>query len=766
MGYCRKIFIITLCIIQFNLPTSKALDAERDGAVYGDPEGLARVEKLEAQIHNMEIIKEHPRIFLCPENLDLIRNRSKEKMHKISSFNKILGFAEKGDIVNLAFAYLMLEESSPRSANECARKVIQALIEADPLSGDKRFISQEVGRMALAFDWTYNAMSEDQRRVITDKLSRLAKIDEKAKKIRNGYKRSGEVFHREEWMFKSYKAWPEIALAHHNPNADFIYKARWRYDWYWGDAARMYAYAADGTPFEGYYYGADGVDWFLALKSATGINLIDGEFGWCKNAAYHILYRLDLERGREIFHHGVCLGAAGCVSYKEGSVAWKIREFFGRTLALASDNPYIKWVLNKNIGISSWILTTIGYRGMKGLGAIARILFDDPTDGVKDLRDASYDNLPLARLFPGGNEAYMRTGWFGKPTCVGFRSSPAYTKTSHGDFDVNTFVIYKDGVLSPDSGVYDAYAGQKSYFQYQKNTTAHNNLIVIDPKRPDGPIKLSGATDPGGTERVFTRSFGAPSRFGIKDVFLHNENADWADIIDFKTTPTYDYVIGEAAKAYSSRVDEFIRSLAFIRKGSSAYVIIFDRVEAKSPKFIKKSLIHLVGEPKVEGKLLDTKVEGHYEIFDSNFFESENAFGTSRLFCKMLLPYKRSVAKIGGDGYEFYVEGKRPKNYSITEKTIKRVEKQMGGVWQEIGRWRLEIIPEKKQKRDYFLQVMYVTETDDTFNPEDVTLEEKDESFVVSIKDDLLSNVRIEFAKTGKPGVDVTFQQLVEGEAL
>lgn len=763
MGNHTKKLILLLFFFSVYCPQGFTLDAQKDGPVYGDPQGLDRVNKLEEKLHVMSVRKDHPRIFITPETLDIYRARA--KIRHYDAFNDILTLAEKGNVVNLAFSYLMLEKDNPQSAALCAKKAIKILIENDPYSGDKRFIDQEIAKMGLAFDWIYNAMTEDEIKTVVERLSKFSEIDKRAEDIRKGYKETGETFHREEWVFNSYKAWPEIALAHHNLNADLVYKSRWKYDWYWGDAARMYAYAADGTPFEGYYYGADGVDWFMALKSATGINLIDGEFGWCKNAAYQLLYRLDLERGREIFHHGVAQGAGGCVSYKEGTVAWKMKHWFGKTLILANDNPYINWILNNTeIPASHWVLTTVGIGGMDELKGIAKILFEDVSLKSKSIKDADYNDLPLARLFPGGNEVYMRTGWLGRPVCVGFRSSPAYTKTSHGDFDVNTFIIYKDGVLSPDSGVYDS--EHINHFRYQKNTIAHNDILIIDPLRPDEPRKLVGGTpDPGGVDRVFTRTFGAPSRFGLEDAFLHNPQADWAKIIDFKTTPQYDFAIGDATKAYSSRLQEFIRSLAFIRKRNSAYLIIFDRIESKSPVYIKKSLIHLVSEPKITGSLIKSKIPGHYEIFHADFFEAGNVFQTAKIFCKILLPQEKNIAKIGGDGFEFLVEGSGMKNYPIQESDLKRIEEQMGGKWEEIGTWRIEIKPVKQQKRDYFMQVMYITDFQDSFNPENVSLKEEGNYFTANIKDDVLKDIAIKFSKTGKLEVRVDMPDAVIPQA-
>lgn len=760
--------LIFISFVLLLASTCYAIDAAKDGPIYGDPEGLKRVEKLEQQLHNMEIIQAHPRIFINPQTVDLYRDRLRP--YNFYPLENVRVLADKGDIVNLAFMWLMYEKDKPEIAQQYARVAINALIQKNPLTGDKRFIDQEVARMALAFDWLYNAMTEEERGLLVNKLSGLANIDQRAQSIRKGNKVAGETFHREEWSFNSYQAWPEIALAHHNPNADLVYKSRWNYNWYWGDAARMCAYAADGTPFEGYYYGADGVEWFLPLRSATGINLIDGEFGWCKNAAYHVLYRLDLERGREILHHGVALGAAGCVSYVDGTVAWKIKGWLGRTLALAYDNAYVKWVTENKIPISDWILTTVNYGGMDDLISIANILFKEPAISGLDLSKATYADLPYAKLFPGGNEAYMRTGWFGRPTVIGFRSSPAYTKTSHGDFDVNTFVIYKDGVLSPDSGIYDAYSGQDNYFRYQKTTVAHNNILIIDPLKPDEPKKLGvRAPDPGGVDNVFTRTFGAPSQFGNEDVFLHNPYADWTRIAAFKTTPAYDYVVGEGAKAYRERLEKYYRTLVFIRKGNKGYLIVYDQLELKNSAFqIKgrlyqiKWLLHLVTEPVINGKKIKTEVPGRIEFYKGNFLNAKNVFGTSNIFLKILKPNNYLIRKIGGEGYEFWVDGFKPQNHPVAKKDIQRIEEQMGGKWQECGTWRIEIIPHDKKDAYTFINVFYIGDGNEVFDPATINLKEDGTNYTITIQDDIVP-ASVTFIKGERPSGSIIIKDKAGG---
>lgn len=732
------------------------IDAAKDGPIYGDPDGLLRVKKLEERLHAMEIRQDHPRIFLTAETLPQIRAKASAANQ---AWQSTLALAEKGDLINAAFAYAVLEGVDEKSSQILLQIVKKRLYELQPPVSEKNWSARkDAAVMALAFDWVYNGLTPQERRLFIDKLALLNGIKAQADKIRGGYKKIFETFHREEWVFHSWEAWAEIALAHDVPDANYAYKSRWNYDWFYGDAARAYAYAGGGTPFEGYYYGADGCDWFLALKTATGVNVVDdAEMGWCRGAAYYMLYRLDFGKEREIFHKGVGLGTAGLLSYRKGQSAWKIKEFLGRSFGFAADDPYMKWALdNVSGGASTWGLTTTGYSGLSELKHIAVLLFDQP--GVKGLdpRQATYEQLPYGRLFPGGREAFMRTSFRPESTNVAFTSRPAYTMTSHGDYDVNTFMIYKMGNLAPDSGVYDAYEGQNNYFKYQKNTVAHNDLLVIDPKKPDDPRKLGNAPDPGGVDKISNRTFGAVIRFGLTDAFVHDSQANWAKILGFKSTPAYDYVIGDAAKAYASRVTEYIRTVVFLRKGENAYVIVFDRVEAKDPQFVKKWLLHLVSEPALNGRVVERRVPGHYEIYEGDFMSAANVFNTAKLSLKTLLPSSRTIAKIGGDGYEFYVEGSKPMNYPINSNTKKTIEPNMDGPWQEAGTWRLEVMPKEKNKRDYFLNVMYVSGMNDSFNPSAVVLQETDSKVGVVIQDNDLGKITVTMPKTGTPSVDVS----------
>ena len=590
-------------------------------------------------------------------------------------------------------------------------------------------MDRNVGAWALCFDWIYNALDATQRSNLIEKIAQAANIDGRAAWIRAGNADIKETFHREEWIFRAWQAWPEVALAGHYTDAEFCYQSRWKSNWYWGDAARVYAYLNDGAPLEGYQYGADATSWFMVLKSATGINLIDGPaLHYDKSAADYQLYGTDFGLNRNVFHHGIGIGAGGLWTYTDMTGTennWKIKEYHSMATQLtASSNPYQQWIA-KNIltmdkrGASSWIFSNENYSYWSNFEAIATLLFYNANLPTTDPKTATYQALPFAKHFDGGNEVYMRSSWGDNASMACLRVSPDFTKTSHGDFDANTFLLYRKGNLSADTGVYDATQGQYNTVWYQKNTVAHNNILIVDPASPDGPLKLSAAPDPGGTESTVTYNFQTnspsfPNR--LTQTYVHRAAAQWGDITAFKTNESFNYAVGEASTAYGTRLNEYSRSTMFIRKpGDKAYFLVYDRINATNSAFKKKWLLHTVEEPTLNGATISTEVADHIYTTDGDTYSAVNAFNNSALYGKVLLPQIKQIRKVGGGGYEFWVDGTEPKNIGI-DWTALALDKEtnMGGPLKEIGQWRLELMPSTQQQRDLFLNVIYLGDTGET----------------------------------------------------
>ena len=71
-----------------------------------------------------------------------------------------------------------------------------------------------------------------------------------------------------------------------------------------------------------------------------------------------------------------------------------------------------------------------------------------------------------------------------------------------------------------------------------------------------------------------------------------------------------------------------------------------------------------------------------------------------------------TIEKIGGPGYEFYVEGT---NYEMKPKSNSA----------EVGNWRIEISPKKAEKQSYFLNVMQIGDNNEDISDLKETILEK-----------------------------------------
>lgn len=135
-------------------------------------------------------------------------------------------------------------------------------------------------------------------------------------------------------------------------------------------------------------------------------------------------------------------------------------------------------------------------------------------------------------------------------TSVYFRSSP-YGAASHGHSDQNSFTINVGGRrLLIDSGYYD-YFGSPHHYRWTKRTVAHNAITFDgghgqdDPKRPWGDEAARGK------------------------------------VLEFGTSADADWVVGDAAGAYSGAVTSARRGLLFLRPST---IVVFDHLSAAQPR--------------------------------------------------------------------------------------------------------------------------------------------------------------------------------------
>ena len=197
-------------------------------------------------------------------------------------------------------------------------------------------------------------------------------------------------------------------------------------------------------------------------------------------------------------------------------------------LAAQAGNRHWQWYVEQMGGPS----TMSGYIGFIR-GALAKVEPESPKD------------LPVSQLFRGTGQAYLNTTLTSadEDVQVIFKSSPMGTQ-SHGNAANNSFVLWAYGQrLLIRTGHYYNYGGPH-HRDWIWSTRSVNNITVNGNGQGKRTAKAQGK------------------------------------IVAFKTTPSVDIVVGEAAGAYEPPLERFTRSIVFVKP---ELVLVYDRLEASEP---------------------------------------------------------------------------------------------------------------------------------------------------------------------------------------
>ncbi|MBN1670068.1 MAG: DNRLRE domain-containing protein [Kiritimatiellae bacterium] len=339
------------------------------------------------------------------------------------------------------------------------------------------------------------------------------------------------------------------------------------------------------------------------------------------------------------------------------------------------------------------------------------LLWYDPELAAQPL-----DNCAKSRRF--GDTIVMRTGFGTDATMVKFTSGVHWG--THAQLDHGSFTIYKGAPLAIDSGYYDAWgSGNNHIWDYWKRTIAHNLLTIKDPNEV-WPGPYSDEND-GGQRLVFETY--DPPKAGCKAAMsgyqMEERYEEWVMGVysNYECAADYDYIMTDITKAYNSiyaglgnnqpkKANLVQREFVYLRpEGAAEYVVVFDRAEAVQASFPKRWLLHSgswwdkSGKPELNGD--EVIVRGNA---DAGIAESTNTDLTTitmsggRLFCKTLLPEEPVVRKVGGAGYEFWVNNGNVSLYRDPSTTD-----------DDPGAWRIEVRPAEARAFDNFLHVLYPT---------------------------------------------------------
>ena len=314
----------------------------------------------------------------------------------------------------------------------------------------------------------------------------------------------------------------------------------------------------------------------------------------------------------------------------------------------------------------------------------------------------------------------------------------SYQTSGHQHLDAGHFQIYYKGILASDSGVYQgalssaASNGGTAYWsvhtnQYGTKTVAHNCMLVYDPSEGDKNNTARGTINDGGQ-----RSIKNADQMVYMD-YLETYNAKTSEVekveIDPKApkTPEYSYIKGDLTKAYSDKVKEYKRSFMFLNLENSevpAAMIVFDKITSSNPSFKKSWLLHGLEEP---------EIDGNRTVFRRTYRSTVEDYGyNGKLTVDTLLPKDNTITKIGGEGMWSYVNGVDYTGYPLNSVT------------DEGNSWRIEISPKNASERDYFLNVLQVSDNDKEYYVP-ATMIESEEFYGAAISDRVVL-----FSKSGK----------------
>jgi len=334
----------------------------------------------------------------------------------------------------------------------------------------------------------------------------------------------------------------------------------------------------------------------------------------------------------------------------------------------ARDTSVLGYAVNRfKDPYGAWLLRNSGFFAKEWTLPVLEFLWNDPEVTPMDPANASENELPRQRYFPGVGHLVIRDDWKKDSTWIEFDCGPYLAKHQH--LDQNQINIYHRGYLAIDSGADYTDSESPHYLNYYRRTIAHNSMLVYDPSEKFfWSENLLPAANDGGQRMDSSRYWNT----------IRSAN-DWQHtrglwdlgtmrVVDY-VPGQYHYALGDATKAYSrEKVKKFSREIVYVPPQNLLFV--FDSVVSTNPSFRKAWLLHGVNQPLVEQDLGQGTAESKEFRNASTFRFRENK---GELLVHSLLPRERVITRRGGPGQEFYTPGN-----------------DTGGPWGSGGNWPLE----------------------------------------------------------------------------
>ncbi len=331
--------------------------------------------------------------------------------------------------------------------------------------------------------------------------------------------------------------------------------------------------------------------------------------------------------------------------------------------------------------------------------ALSHIMYLAINDVALDRADAEplslvhYNGSPLGQII-------ARSAWNDEnAVAVYMKIGEAYS-ANHEHKDAGTFQIFYKGILASDSGFYATYGDEHDY-AYNKQTIAHNSLLVYNPNKSNSEKWIYSGGQSIHKSNINGENFNLAA--WLEKSTSHQATILGRDAVTEAAGDTetylYSYLAGDLTNAYDAdTVDEVSRYMISIMTGdpeSPMLFVVYDRITAVDASFKKTFLLHMEEEPVIG------EDGGSAAVTNTRYNPQTEHDNGGKLHVQSLLT-DVTYRKIGGEGKEFWVNGT---NYPLN---------MTPGPVAEYGWGRIEISPTEQKLTDRLLTVMYVTDAENT----------------------------------------------------
>lgn len=683
---------------------------------------------------------EHPRMFFTTEDIPLIKSNA--MLFDEATYNRMVKSSERLITKGYVFKNELHKDrfSSTSAGYRAADAAMLWVVTRDKkyLDFAKDMLAKIIAHYELriennlnvskqsftvistlcAYDWLYNDLTIEERQNLGSRLYNVTrKIAWFGSKIRP--KRQGETIGETKSSFHGTASLPwYIGLTFYGTGIDDEECAnmlRLGYDIH----QKMISYRAKMLGKNGgSHSGTIGVDsdtyqyaeynFIYTFRSATGIDIA----GQMKYMLGYLNY-LDWARLPENREFGI--GNSLHLDNKlPRSYVPHIKEI--ANLLVPTNKDKFDWFTSL---VSRYNDTSIRPATMTFLPLLHRYHFDGyDTESIESAKDKQ------SMHFKHIGQIIMRSGVDDRDTYAAFSTERHVKEGDRQHYDLNNFIIYKNGYRALDSGTRPQPGLHKSH--YYSRTVAHNCITIY---MPDETLpRVSGKPAP---------NEDADSPIPNDGGQCHNINAK---LLAHKESVDYVYIASDATACYNeAKAEQVVREFIWIKPD---IFVVYDRVVSDKADYTKRWLYHTVGEPIVNG----------------NEFAETSQGGKS--ICRTLLPIEATVSTVGGDGKQFWSDGKNwaIPEYKPDEPLYKRSRKFPRNNSPYVGQWRVEVSPKKAATADNFLHIIQVGDSSLSTLPQTECKESKDE---VSLKFNYAGkSYSLTFDKTQRYGCKIEVKTL------